>query len=701
MTSTTSPSDLPAAPAPAPAAAGARWSGPVLVAAGTVLLLLATVLAVLFTGAAAPQVLGDPGAVVRWSQPVVQAVQVAAATLTVGLLVLAAVALPSPGRRLAFGPALRLVSLTSGIWALATLVLAVLTLSALAGESPTNPGFGQQLGSFLWDIDLGRGLLFTTVAAALVSVFAAGATTLGSTGWLVLLSMAALIPAALSGHAAGTSSHETAVTSLGLHLLGVCVWAGGLAGLVLTRRTLGPQLSTAAHRFSGLAVWAFVLVAASGVLNGAIRVGNLSGLASRYGVLLILKTAALLALGWAGWRHRRATLPRLAAGEPGAFARLAGVEAGVMAVTIGLAVALARSAPPVSATPLGKVSLAQALTGYPLPPEPTVARWFTVWQPDLLWVVLIGLGLVLYPLGVHRLHRRGDRWPVNRTICWLIGIVILAWVTCGPPAAYGRVLFSAHMIGHMTLSMAVPMFLVLGGPITLTLRALHPRGDGTRGPREWVVAVAESAYIRLLAHPVVVSVLFAGSLMVFYYSRLFELALTTHVGHELMHAHFLFAGYLMAYVLIGIDPGPRRPTPPMKLVMLFATMTFHAFFGISLIQGTAVLARQYFGGLGRTWGSQDLLADQRFGGGLAWGIGELPTLALALIVAWQWTQSDAREARRQDRAADRDGDADLKAYNAMLARIAVVDEERERTERTSRSEPDTGAEGGESATKGA
>jgi putative copper resistance protein D len=185
----------------------------------------------------------------------------------------------------------------------------------------------------------------------------------------------------------------------------------------------------------------------------------------------------------------------------------------------------------------------------------------------------------------------------------------------------------------------------------------------------------------VLAHPVTVMLLFAGSLVVFYYSRLFPLALTTHVGHELMHVHFLVAGYLMAWLMLGVDPGPRRPQPLVRLIILFATMGFHAFFGISLIQGNGLLAPAYFGALGRPWGLDPLL-DQQFGGGLAWGIGEFPTLVMALILAVQWTRDDARETRRSDRAADRDGDAELVAYNAMLTRIAQDDARREQRELT-------------------
>jgi putative copper resistance protein D len=110
-------------------------------------------------------------------------------------------------------------------------------------------------------------------------------------------------------------------------------------------------------------------------------------------------------------------------------------------------------------------------------------------------------------------------------------------------------------------------------------------------------------------------------------------------------------------------------------VLLFATMAVHAFFGVALTMDTALLVPEWYGLLGRTWGP-DALADQRIAGGIVWGISELPMLAVAIILAVSWTRADERSARRGDRAADRDGDTELKAYNAMLASVAERDADR-------------------------
>jgi putative copper resistance protein D len=352
-----------------------------------------------------------------------------------------------------------------------------------------------------------------------------------------------------------------------------------------------------------------------------------------------------------------------------------------MGVAIGIAVALARSAPPIPDKPLGDISPAQTLTGYPMPPPLSFGHWFTVWRIDPLWLSLAALGVGWYLFAVRRLARRGDRWPVLRAVSWVAGAVVLVFATSGGPGVYGRVLFSAHMLEHMTVSMVVPPLLVLGAPVTLALRTSTARRDGTRGWREWLLVIVHSRALKVLGHPLVAAAIFMSSLVVFYFSPLLVLAMKTHTGHVLMNLHFLLAGYLFASVLIGVDPGARRPAYPFRLLLLFATLSFHAFFGLALMSSTELLAIDHDGGtggpaqsffqeVGRPWGASPV-ADQQTGGAIAWGVGDVPSLLLALGIAVAWSRSDDREARRKDRAADRDGDAELTAYNAELAARAA------------------------------
>jgi putative copper resistance protein D len=344
----------------------------------------------------------------------------------------------------------------------------------------------------------------------------------------------------------------------------------------------------------------------------------------------------------------------------------------IMGATSGIAVALGRSAPPAPTTYAADASPAFILSGYELPPELTPERWLTEWRLDWLWIAVVIFGLVSYLLGVAKVRARGDKWAWFRTTNWIVGLLVLTYITSGPPSVYGRVLFSAHMVDHMALTMVAPIFLVLGAPVTLALRALPARKDGSRGLREWLLLFVHSKFSQVVTHPLFAAANFAGSIVLFYYSDAFSLAMREHVGHELMNLHFALTGYIFVLSMIGTDPLPRRAPYPLRLLLLLATMGFHAFFGVAIMGGTNLLAADYFGNLGRSWGGSALL-DQQMGGAAAWGIGEVPTVLVAIGVAIMWSRSDERETRRTDRAADRNNDADLTAYNDMFAKLAERD----------------------------
>jgi len=224
------------------------------------------------------------------------------------------------------------------------------------------------------------------------------------------------------------------------------------------------------------------------------------------------------------------------------------------------------------------------------------------------------------------------------------------------------------MLAHMLLTMGVPLFLVPGAPVTLIARTVNKRKDDSRGVREWVLWAVHTKYAQFIAHPLVAAIMFASSLVVFYFTPLFAWATKEHIGHQWMIVHFVITGYLFVQALIGVDPGPVRLGYPQRIMLLIGTLAFHAFFGLALMNGQTLLLPDWFGAMGRTWGDNPL-ADQQIGGAIAWGIGEIPTAALTIIVAINWARSDQREAKRLDRASDRSGNQDLAEYNEWLERI--------------------------------
>ena len=440
----------------------------------------------------------------------------------------------------------------------------------------------------------------------------------------------------------------------------------GLRGRIVGDALVGEK--TIINRYSSLALWAFIAVAASGVASAQLRIVEFKNLATPYGALVIFKVAILIALGVIGAVHRRFAIKHLA-DKANMFYRLVAVEFVLFGAAIGLGTALSRTAPPVNDYPLGKLSPAEILTGASLPPELTPIRYLTSFSIDLIWLGVAAAAIFAYVAGALRLKRRGDVWPIARTISWVAGMLLLAYITNGAFNVYEQYLFSDHMLAHMLLTMAVPVLLVPGAPVTLLARAVEKRKDDSRGVREWVLWAVHTKYAQFIAHPLVAATLFASSLVVFYFTPVFGWATRDHIGHEWMVLHFVITGYLFVQALVGIDPGPKRFGYPQRLMLLIGTLTFHAFFGLALMTGSTLLLADWYGAMGRTWG-QNPLADQQTGGAIAWGIGELPTAALVMITAWQWARSDRREAVRLDRASDRSGNQDLSEYNRMLDALA-------------------------------
>jgi putative copper resistance protein D len=620
--------------------------------------------------------LPNPGPVTTLGLPFVRAAGEIAAVLAVGSFLFAAFLVPPQASGVLDADgyrALRLGTVASGVWAVCAALLVPLTVSDVSGRplvALLNP-------VRIWSV---AGLVTTASAwrwtAALAALVMLASLSVLRWSWTPLLfagSLLTLIPLGLTGHSSAGGSHDLATNSLLIHLVAAGLWGGGLLALAAYGLRGGGHVALAARRFSAVALWCWVAMAVSGLVNAAVRVPLGDLLTTDYGRLVVGKFAALCVLGVIGWRQRRSAVAGLQA-EPTqpaarrALLRLTLAEAAVFALTFGIAVGLGRTPPP--PPPNRLPSIPEAEIGYDFNGPPTPARILFDWRFDLIFGSAAIVFAALYVAAVVRLRRRGDAWPPGRTAAWLLGCFALLFVTSSGVGRYMPAMFSVHMIAHMGLSMLVPILLVLGAPVSLALRALPAAGrDAPPGMREWLLAALHSRLSRFLTNPVVATVLFVAGFYGLYLSNLFDTAVSSHAGHLAMNVHFLLSGYLFYWIVIGVDPTPR-PIPPLaKVGVVFASLPLHAFFGVVLMGTRRVLGADYYRSLGLTWHT-DLLGDQRLGGGIAWAAGELPLVIVMLALLVQWARSDDRTARRLDRAADRDDDAELTAYNAMLAELA-------------------------------
>ncbi len=673
---------------------------------GILAMALTFVVAVLFAGIAVPNLLADPGPFVRWALPATRVVHHSAMALTVAALIFAAAILPratkvtraSAGEsedqthdHPAFTRSMNIAAGAAVVWTLAAAAVLMLTFWDLAG-TPINlrPEYSVAMLDYIVGITTGRAWAWMVVIAAITASLALAVRSKTGVGLSAAFSLFGIVPLAFIGHASGGDDHFAAVNSIALHLLAVVLWFGGIMMLALLAPSLGGQApgrqrgqvlaGVVLKRFSALATGAIFLMIGSGVASAIIRITEFNQLFSTYGFLLMAKVVLTVLLGVLGLMHRRRVIPKLLAGDYSALKAAWSVILGeviLMSAVMSLAAVLGRTAPPTSDEAPAVISPARRLTGYDLPAEPSMSSWFTVWRMDWLWVAVCLFGLAFYLWAFIKLRRRGDKPSVLRLASWIVGLIALFYVTSGAIAVYGKVQFSTHMIDHMSLTMIVPIFLVLGMPVTLMLQVLTPRTDGTRGPREWINYLIHSRYSKVITHPIFAAVNFAGSIVIFYFSPVLEPAMVYHAGHELMNLHFLLTGYLFALSLIDADPIPKRYPYPIRLVALLATVAFHAFVGVALMSTTQLLAPDYFGNMGRTWGGSAIV-DQELGAGYMWAIGEVPTLVLAILVAVSWLRQDNKDTKRYDRKADRDGDAELAAYNQMFERYKKIDEKETR-----------------------
>jgi putative copper resistance protein D len=276
-----------------------------------------------------------------------------------------------------------------------------------------------------------------------------------------------------------------------------------------------------------------------------------------------------------------------------------------------------------------------------------MSRILTEWGMDPFLTVVSVWVAGAYLWGVWVLRSRGDRWPVGRTLSFVVvGMGSFYFVTSSGLAAYDTALLSVHMVQHMVLSMLVPLALALGAPVTLALRVLPAR------PKRWLLTVLHSRVVKVLSFPPLTFALFVLSPWLLYFTSWYDASLRSEYVHEMMHVHLVLVGSLFLWPLVGVDPVPGRVAYPFRMLLLVMTLPFHAFLGVTIMGQETLLGEEWYTSLPLTW-LPDPAEDQRVAGGILWGTGDIVGVAFFLVLFAQWARSSMREASREDRRLDR------------------------------------------------
>lgn len=618
----------------------ARIAGPaVLLLVGFVALLTALVIG----GGANAALIADPGPLVRFGLPISRLVVDLSAAAAIGGLALATVGLSRSGPE--WNRAIDVAAAASGIWTVSSAVTTFFTFLSVAGSKISiDEQFGQSMGVFLTGTDLGLAWLVTVLVAAAVTVLCFAVRSRGMVALTAGVSMIGLSPLAQQGHAAGTASHDAAVTALGLHLVGAALWVGGLTMLVLLRGVLpGDRLAVVVARYSSIALGCFVLVAVSGVASAQIRVGALSNLFTPYGTLVLVKIGAIVAIGVLGAVQRRRAIRSLAEAPARhrPFWTLIVVELAVMGVASGFAAALGRTATPVDQIALSKTtdpSPAELLTDDLLPHAPGAWGWLTQWNIDLFWLMAAVLLAATYVAGVVRLRRAGVRWPVRRSVAAALAIVSLVVATSGSLHQYDRFLVSANVGAHVLLGLVVPALVWAAAPVVLIRAAVHPRDDDSTGVREWTGVLVDNAAVRYLVQPFPAFLLAAAVWWAYFATDAVRWSVSDSTGRTVIDVGFLLVGLLaMPTLFTPVAAGRTHPTRGAAVVRIVGAVVVAAgavSLGIAMRGPLGLLQASWFGAMGRTWGP-DPLVDQARGGLVLVVAGVLLLVAVVVVVLVQ------------------------------------------------------------------
>ena len=541
--------------------------------------------------------------------------------------------------------------LGSGLWVITTIGNLLTTLANIFESEISEVLRLTIIRSFITQVTLGKLLAYQIVIALLVFILSSRVKRNGGAFWLMLLALSGQLAPVFQSHSSSLGSHSLAIGSLVIHVTALTFWIGSVIAL---RLMVTEDQALAFPRVSTIALWSSFAVVLSGVVNAWTRLRISDSWFTTYGALIALKVVLTISIFIFASKLRKGINLQW----------LLPFEIGLMSLILGIGSVLNRFTPEETAP--ATFDRVRELTGISMPQPPTLSRVFFEYEANGLILGLLVFATALYIRGVVALSRRGDKWPVGRTISFAIGISLLDYATSGGLGLYAHFSFQYHMIAHMVLSMIAPIAIILSAPITLALRTLPiGRDKEERGIRGLLINFLHSKPTSIWTHPLVALAIFDGSLFALYFTPLFGNLMTGHFGHLIMDLHFIAAGLLFFHVIVGIDPNPRKVHHLVRVVILLAAMSIHAFFSIALMSANDLIDGGYYQLLDRPW-STDLLSDQKVGAAIGWAMGEIPIVAALIATFIQWMRSDAREAKR----ADKRSATDLAEYNAYLEKLA-------------------------------
>ncbi len=284
-------------------------------------------------------------------------------------------------------------------------------------------------------------------------------------------------------------------------------------------------------------------------------------------------------------------------------------------------------------------------------PELTAGRLLDSWRLDPFALVLILVLGGLYAWGVVRLARRGQRWPVARSVAFVgLGLGAVAVATMSGLAVYDHELFWPAAVQNIVLDLIAPLGLALGDPLSLVLKVLPPE----RRTARWLRARLSGRLLRFLTFPLVSTVLVLSSELAIYFTPYFPTALRHGPLHELMYLQLLVVGSLFVLPMLTREELlPSWCSHPVRALLVLLDGLVDAVPGIVVMTSGTLIAGGWYASQHRPW-DPSLQQDQMIGGGLMLTIAELVGLPFMIAVFAEWVRDERRRTRALDARLDRE-----------------------------------------------
>ncbi|GAA0996795.1 cytochrome c oxidase assembly protein [Nocardiopsis tropica] len=490
----------------------------------------------------------------------------------------------------------------AAVWALVSAPMVLLAASDSAGQDLVATYRVGGLFALVSASEGAKGWIVSLICAVIVIVALRNALSWVAHLWILLPAAVGLLATVVTANEAQGPKHDYSTAAIITIALAGALWLGGLWTSV--RLPERPEKRWTAPAFAAL-------VLATGAVLPVVYAPGSDLWVTWYGWLYI--ATAVLITGAAVAQYLRALAP----------------AAALLTASIGTALSASLLTPPPFLRT--RFTVGEVFMGYDLPEPPNALRLATLWRFDLNFVLIVAA----FAIGYLLLVRRTTAWPWYRTACFLFGCLALLVLTSSGVSTYSKAMFSVHMVSHMLMTSLVPVFLLLGAPITLLRDTL------TGAPKRWLELFLGSRSFVVLMRPSVQLLMFAFMLYGLYFTPLFDRIGRYHWGHFGINIALLFTGFLFYWRVFQIDPVPK-PLPFIgRIGMLLAMMPISMVFALIVMTMDGLVGSRLYYYLDLSW-MTDLQRDQFVGGVAAWAVDEaaIALVTLGLVLHWAWQNRD-------------------------------------------------------------